>query len=307
MTKRVFGILIILSIVLSLSITVCAYDEYDPRISFDANGGTGSMETVYMNGNFKLPECGFTPPEGYRFKHWYVEGHSLKYPGDTVYVADRVVAKAIWEKIPAKVSFDNGGGSGTMDEVEIYGDYILPACSFTAPDGKRFVGWEVNGEEKQPGELINVNDLFVATAIWEQIPGKVTFECGEGNGEMDSVEILGEYTLPECDFTSPDGQQFKCWQVNGEEKQPGESIQVDQDLTICALWESIPVEETEEPTEETEDEVETTAPKTAEGNEDSDEEDDDSFNMLWIVAIVVGVAAVASVTVMIIVMKKNKK
>ena len=62
MMKKILYLFIFLIFVLSLSITAYAYDEYDPYICFDANGGTGSMETVYMNGNFPLPECGFTPP-----------------------------------------------------------------------------------------------------------------------------------------------------------------------------------------------------------------------------------------------------
>ena len=285
MMKKILYLFIFLTFVLSLSITAYAYDEYDPYICFDANGGTGSMETVYMNGNFPLPECGFTPPEGYRFKHWQVEGHSPKYPGDTVYVDNRTVAKAIWEKIPAKVVFENG--DGTIEEVEIFGDYTLPECTFNAPDGQQFKCWYVKGEEKQPGESIYVDDILTVTAGWEDIPKPtftVTFDAGEGKGKMDSVEeISGEYILPENDFKPPRDMQFKAWDVDGTEYQPGDTIEVTEDITVKAIWEEIVSEEAAE----------------------DDQDHVQPVNVLLIVAIVAVVAAAASVVVLIIVLKKK--
>ena len=190
--KKLICLFMIMAVVFGLGITALAYDEYDPRISFDANGGTGTMETVYMNGNFKLPECGFTAPEGFQFKHWYVQGHTPKYPGDTVYVADRIVAKAIWEKIPAKVVFENGGGVGTMDEVEIFGDYTLPECTFTAPEGQQFKGWQINDQEKKPGENVNIECDTTVNALWENVPDEgseieKTVDSNQDNG-TDSID-----------------------------------------------------------------------------------------------------------------------
>lgn len=165
-------IVMVMCMVMNLNmLTVKAVDEDDPRISFDANGGSGSMETVYMNGNYILPECGFTPPEGYQFKHWLVN-NEVRYPGDSVYVSHEV-AIAIWEPIPAKVIYDNGGGTGAMEDVEIYGDYTLPSCGFTAPDGQQFKSWQLDGQEKQPGDSIYVDCIVTATALWEDIPAEV--------------------------------------------------------------------------------------------------------------------------------------
>ena len=289
MLKKSLYLFLTIVFVMSLGIAVYAYDEYDPYISFDANGGTGSMETVYMNGNFPLPECGFTPPEGYQFKHWKVEGHSPKYPGDTVYIDNPTVAKAIWEKIPAKVVFDNGGGVGSMEEVEFFGDYTLPECTFTAPDGQQFKCWQVKGEEKQPGESIYVDDILTVTAGWEDIPKPtftVTFDAGKGKGEMNAAEeISGEYTLPEHDFKPPRDMQFKAWDVDGTEYQPGDTIEVTDDLTVTALWEELVSQDT---------------------IEDEQNGEKEPGNVLLIVAIVAVVAAIASVAVMIVILIKKK-
>ncbi len=48
------------------------------------------------------------------------------------------------------VTFDAGGGTGTMDSVKILNGstgeyYTLPVCRFTAPQGKRFDGWLITG------------------------------------------------------------------------------------------------------------------------------------------------------------------
>ena len=177
MNKKIVLVMIAILMVMSMVanqefLTVYGYEEDDPRISFDPNGGSGHMETVYYQGNYPLPEYEFTAPEGYRFKCWHRDGDPRELqPGDTVYVANtNDVVSAVWEPIPAKVVFDNGGGEGTMDEVEIYGDYTLPGCEFTAPDGQQFKSWQFDGQEKQPGDSIYVDNIITVTALWENIP-----------------------------------------------------------------------------------------------------------------------------------------
>lgn len=46
------------------------------------------------------------------------------------------------------VSFDANGGSGTMEsvQVEANSNYVLPACTFTAPTGKEFDAWQVGSD-----------------------------------------------------------------------------------------------------------------------------------------------------------------
>ena len=69
------------------------------------------------------------------------------------------------------VVFVANGGSGTMasdvvaNDGGFAGHYTLPACGFTAPDGKVFDHWEASCEpdaEKQPG------DYFTAPYIWSE-------------------------------------------------------------------------------------------------------------------------------------------
>ena len=67
------------------------------------------------------------------------------------------------------VSFAANGGSGTMDSktVEEGMEYTLPACGFTAPSGKVFKAWSVNGTEKSVGDKIVINADTTVTAVWK--------------------------------------------------------------------------------------------------------------------------------------------
>ncbi len=72
------------------------------------------------------------------------------------------------------VSFNANGGKGAMADVTgvSAGAYTLPANGFTAPDGKRFVGWATSagGTATVAGGTITVSANVTLYAIWEDIP-----------------------------------------------------------------------------------------------------------------------------------------
>ena len=71
-----------------------------------------------------------------------------------------------------KVSFVANGGTGTMADVtDVSGEYTLPANGFTAPSGKQFKAWSVNGVEKAVGDKITVTADTVVTAVWKATGG----------------------------------------------------------------------------------------------------------------------------------------
>lgn len=68
------------------------------------------------------------------------------------------------------VTFDANGGSGTMaDAAGVSGAYSLPACTFTAPTGKKFKAWKVNNTKYAPGTSIQVSSATTVTAVWKNI------------------------------------------------------------------------------------------------------------------------------------------
>lgn len=66
----------------------------------------------------------------------------------------------------------------------------------------------------------------------------ISFDKNGGSGEMQAVKLKAneDYKLPQCTFTAPDNQEFDAWQVNNERKNVSDTIKVDKDLTIKALW-----------------------------------------------------------------------
>ncbi len=77
--------------------------------------------------------------------------------------------------IPARytVTFDANGGAGTMSA-----DYVvdgntceLPANGFTAPGGRQFKAWSVNGVEKKVGDKITITADTEVKALWKSVGG----------------------------------------------------------------------------------------------------------------------------------------
>ena len=68
----------------------------------------------------------------------------------------------------------------------------------------------------------------------------LTYSANGGSGSMVAVGNAGSVTLPDCTFTAPSGQWFKCWQVGGEEKKPGDTVILTADTTITAVWQGVP-------------------------------------------------------------------
>lgn len=70
------------------------------------------------------------------------------------------------------VTFDANGGSGSMTAVSVAEgiEYTLPECGFTAPQGKKFKAWKVNGADKNVGDTITLSQNVTVTAVWENLP-----------------------------------------------------------------------------------------------------------------------------------------
>ena len=147
-----------------------------------------------------------------------------------------------------KVSYDANGGKGSMDgaTVDKGSEYTVLPNGFTAPDDtQEFKAWEVNGQEVAPGATIKADKDTVIKAVWKKIPVKVSYDANGGKGSMDgaTVDKGSEYTVLPNGFTAPDDtQEFKAWEVNGQEVAPGATIKADKDTVIKAVWKKIQVD-----------------------------------------------------------------
>ena len=81
-------------------------------------------------------------------------------------------------KYDVEIGFDANGGSGTMNVAEAAAatEYTLPENGFTAPAGKQFKNWEVNGTAMNPGDKVFLIEDFTVKAIWEDISHTCSLE-----------------------------------------------------------------------------------------------------------------------------------
>ena len=93
--------------------------------------------------------------------------------------------------------------------------------------------WNDNGSFRPNGFVCEVEPEYTAS-----------FAGNGGSGTMPdlTVRIGTSITLPECAFIPPADQQFKAWQIGGVEYAPGTAYVIIGNVTVTALWESIPIE-----------------------------------------------------------------
>ena len=144
-------------------------------ISFDPNGGTGTMKPMRVKAGvgYTLPECTFTPPEGKEFAGWLAVNGNVYPAGHDVFSTYDQSLKATWkdkEVAEVTISFDPNGGTGTMQPMKVKSgeNFTLPECTFTPPEGKEFAGWlAANGTVFPAGDVVISFSSSVLKATWK--------------------------------------------------------------------------------------------------------------------------------------------
>ena len=253
----------------SLTVPTITISDLPYTIVFEANGGSGSMDskTVGYNDSFVFPECTFTPPAGKLFDNWHINGDAHAYKENDLLVLRQhihwtreVLVMPNWREA-LTVHFNAAGGSGEMPDVVIDNKelLVLPECSFTPPTGKEFLHWQVPGDSQvyTAGEKVDLSQIapakgeFTITAVWQDVlPDTIVtvqFDANGGSGEMpDIVTKSGVgFILPECTFTPPANKQFVSWQVLADtELAAGQEFAYTAAGTyiVSAKWQDLPEE-----------------------------------------------------------------
>ena len=90
------------------------------------------------------------------------------------------------------LSFDANGGEGEMPTLYMPAgtSYTLPECSFTKAD-RRFTAWDVDGEKKNPKDVITVEADTVVKALWYNTK-TVTVDS---SNDTSTAEVIGTLIL----------------------------------------------------------------------------------------------------------------
>ena len=219
-------------------------------ISFDPNGGTGTMKPMRVKAgvDYTLPKCTFTPPEGREFAGWLAVNGTV-YPAGTKVISSYDQSfKATWkdkEAAEITITFDPNGGTGTMQPMKVKSGekFKLPKCTFTPPEGKEFAGWLAeNGKVYPAGDIVSSINSSVLKATWkdkEAAEITITFDPNGGTGTMQPMKVKSgeKFKLPKCTFTPPEGKEFAGWLAeNGKVYPAGEVVTFSIDQSLKATW-----------------------------------------------------------------------
>ena len=208
--------------------TLYAQWTQNPVITFDANGGKGTMgtQTVKPNKATALTANRFTRAD-YDFAGWNTakDGTGTLY-GDKANITtnENVTLYAQWTLHKYHVRWLNWDGSVLQK-----GDYtIKDTVSYDGgiperpeDDGftYKFRGWDPSDGDA-PTDIHKDTDYTAQFNQFEKLT--VTFDANGGIGTMDSVKIANGgsgkyYMLPECGFTR-EGYTFNGWLITGTVK-----------------------------------------------------------------------------------------
>ena len=135
-----------------------------PKISFDANGGTGEMaaKTVAPETEYTFAKYAFTAPEGAEFLGWKV-GDKTYEVGDTMVITADTVITALWSEPAETVLIGDANSDGTVDgkDAMLLARYVAKWDGI-APD---LSACDLNGD----GKADNADAMILAryTAGWE--------------------------------------------------------------------------------------------------------------------------------------------
>ena len=139
-------------------------------ITFDANGGTGTMTAVTgVSGTYTLPDCGFAAPADKQFKGWATSADGTTIPGTTIDVTADTTLYAIWENIPVTeydISVTDGKatvGAGTEIIKAAEGTAVTLTAN-AAPADKVFDKWEVVSGSITLADANSATTTFTMTA-----------------------------------------------------------------------------------------------------------------------------------------------
>ena len=217
------------------------YAIWGYTITFDDGDATtiGTMNNQSGTIGYVLPTCGYTSTDDpvKSFLTWSVKigDHDAvdRNPGESIDIIADTVVTALWGY---DISFNAGGGGGTMPNKVGGVGYVLPPNGFSAPEGMVFKEWSISitGEDPAtnvPGHSIDITNDTVVTAIWGYLvtvdagdygtnPSPASFSASSGgaiSNDGSSLTIDGK----EISATADDGYTLTLWVItNSSEGTP---------------------------------------------------------------------------------------
>ena len=226
------------------------------KISFNANGGSGSMSNMYVDENttVNLPSCGFDAPSGKVFKCWNTAagGGGTSYnEGATVLFEENTTLYAIWSNVYYVTLYPNyTGAAGSENSAALASgaSYIVPGypASLKVPDNKVFTSWNTkadgSGTKYTPGSAITISGNVSLYAQWAS-EYTVSYDANGGSGSVPSSSTVQAGSSVTVGNEEPTRQyySFTGWNTaangSGTTYLAGNTFIPTSDVTLYAQWE----------------------------------------------------------------------
>ena len=203
--------------------------------------------------------------EGYSFAGWYVadeNGHMTNVAfnaNDAILKDTNVIGKWLYNgKLTVKYVAD--GVEAPKDNNVYAGGAKATVANGVTKDGKKFLGWQLDGNVYQPGQNFEVNkdladdkNVITLTAVFgdSETSAILNYHPGNGNGEDQSVAILNNVEVAlestsNLHYSAPgEDYYFAGWATSMEDAQKGnakyavgEKVRVNADSSndLYATW-----------------------------------------------------------------------
>ena len=240
-------------------------------ISFDSNGGTGSISAIenVVDSKIELPSWdGLTAPTNKMFDSWNTsaDGTGTSYQaGDVIILKENITLYAIWIDNPpvemtieeAKQQLDgfNVILSGVVQSIDTAWNSGYGNMTITLKDNTETIQIFRMETQVQVGDLITVtgvmdtyNDIRQvgagATAIITGVLEiTISYDANGGTGSIVPMSITAGQNIDLADgtiFTAPAGKEFKGWSLDKNAANPtygsGDVSKFFENVTLYAVW-----------------------------------------------------------------------
>ncbi len=222
-------------------------------ISYDANGGTGTIETQhkYKGESLTISSGEGVERVGYMFSCWNTksDGTGTDYNPNDVYSANadlRLYAK--WDPIKYSITYELDGGA--FSDGSVITEYTIETDTFTLPIPTKaeyeFVGWSAKGpSEAQKTVSIEKGSTgnLSFTAVWRELKRyTVSYDANGGFGSIESQSKLEGFpmTISDAVGIARTGYSFVCWNTKsdgtGTDYKPNDEYDNDENIVLYVKW-----------------------------------------------------------------------
>jgi uncharacterized repeat protein (TIGR02543 family) len=184
-----FGALATYSITASTSETTTLTAQWTPvyTLSYVLNGSPSVVTGGGLYDSGTVHSLAAAPTfTGYTFGGWLDSSGNTRAAGSNFTIVENSTLQARWTAIPYSVTYNLGGGSGTLplqSSLTIGQSFLVAPTPIRA--GYVFDGWNNGSETFTAGSTYVVGSSNVTlTAQWTVIPYTVTFDLGGGAGTL---------------------------------------------------------------------------------------------------------------------------